>query len=164
MGAASDWRCEYGFVRDYWTNGEQRQCLRPWASEVFGTRVCSSHRDAIASPVILCGQCGRYAAHYRWNFRETVCFSCIERYWPNARRFNRCRICQRPVDDRHYNHCGDPVCKAVAEYFGRNRRVGWYRFGELYHLAQLTEFLRRMAQPNDDLAREFAKRYAHRRL
>jgi hypothetical protein len=165
MSAVDDWQCEYGFVREYWTGGDYRRCLRPWSANVFGTHVCSAHRDWIASRVMRCGECGKYVAEWSGNVAEKLCFPCIDRLWGGATRFNRCAFCRKPVDDRHYHHCGAPICRAVAAYFNRhNRRVGWYHWGELYHLAMLAEFLRRMAQPKDDVAREFAKRYAHRRL
>lgn len=65
--------------------------------------------------------------------------------------------------------CPKPRCRRVYAYFhqygpdGARRFVGWARPSPVYGLAELVEFLARMAAPtrSDDL--EFSKRYAHRR-
>ena len=71
--------------------------------------------------------------------------------------------------------CPKPRCRRIYAYFnaylGRRgngcRRAQWYGDcgrGPMHGLAELVEFLKRMASPQDDYTREFAKRYAHRRL
>lgn len=76
----------------------------------------------------------------------------------------QCMWCGGETGRRHHSHCNRRLCRAIDRYYSRgggSRRE--YMHGRLFPLYIIAGYLRVIATSRGAAAREFSKRYAHRR-